>query len=143
VLVCSVEPWRSPSRSAGCSGGDDGGDGSAATLPPVTPTASPIEAAAEVPPEATEATPEGAAAFGRYFYETVDRSFKALDTTTLRAISDPDCRVCQRYIESIEGFVASEQRVEGNDLTVQDAGAPGERVRRRRPLSSTTPRRDG
>jgi hypothetical protein len=110
---------------AGCGGGED--EGPAATLPPVTADPTPsATAAGEVPPAAQEATPEGAAEFGRYFYETIDRAFKTLDTTELEAISAPECEVCQRYVTSIRGIAAEGQRVEGYDITVTEALAPGE-----------------
>ncbi|MFP5219010.1 MAG: DUF6318 family protein [Actinomycetes bacterium] len=93
------------------------------TLPPVSASPSETAAAGEVPEEAQEATREGAAEFGRFFYETVEASFQDLDTKALRAISDPSCEVCQRYIDSIDGFAKAGQRVEGNDITIIDVVA--------------------
>jgi hypothetical protein len=77
-----------------------------------------------VPDEAQSATPQGAADFGRFYWEAIGRAFKTLDTSQLEAVSSPECEVCQRYITSIQGIAAAGQRVEGNEITVTDAVAP-------------------
>lgn len=113
---------------AGCSNDADGDP--APSLAPVTPSSSASPSATagggatDVPAEAQAATPEGAAAFGRFFYDSVEQSFRTLDASTLRAISDPACEICMRYINSVESFARDGYTVEGNDITITDAIAP-------------------
>jgi hypothetical protein len=108
---------------SGCGGGGD--DGPAATLPPVTPTASPTEAAADVPEEAREETPEGAAAFGRFFYETLEEAYAASDPDLLQPLVAPECEACQRILASLTRLRDEGLNVTGHTITVTDAVAPG------------------
>lgn len=106
---------------AGCS--DDDGE-SAATLPPVTSTPS-ATAAGNVPPEAQEATPEGAAEFAGFFAVEVSEAYRALDPDRVRRLSSSDCQTCEQYISSIESIAAQDAEVgESYSVEVVDAAAP-------------------
>lgn len=108
---------------AGCS--DDGG-AAGPTLPPITesPSEAPTPTAVTVPSEATAATPEGAAEFGRFFYEAVEAGFRQRDASMLETISAPTCEICQRYIASIKQLAEKNERLEGNAIDVTDSVSP-------------------
>ncbi len=110
-----------------CSGD---GDGAAATLPPITPTppASPSASptvAADVPEEAQAATPEGAAAFARYYAQEVYKAYRAKDPERVRRLSTPDCETCNRYIKTIEALIEDNATIEdAYTVEVVDAISP-------------------
>lgn len=106
-----------------CSG--DEPEDPAATLPPVTATPSPTAAAGEVPDEATEPTPEGAAEFASYFAVAVPEAYKARDPELIRKLSAADCETCQRYINSIETITRRGADINDSySVEVLDAVAP-------------------
>lgn len=80
-------------------------------LPPVpTPSAtiagttSPSASAAPVvvPPEAVPATPQGAAAFVRFFYEQVNGALQDGNASRIRALADARCGTCADYARSVD-----------------------------------------
>ena len=109
----------------GCNGGGDD-NGPPTTLPPVTPAASPTEAAGDVPSEATEATPEGAAAFVRAFYEQLEAAYAARDANSLQAYVSPECETCARLLDAIRRLQAESASVEGYSIQVVDVAVPGD-----------------
>jgi len=107
----------------GCNGGGDD-NGPPTTLPPVTPAASPTEAAGDVPAEATEATPEGAVEFVRYFYDVLERAYAEQDPEALRSVVAPECETCERIMASLTRLREEGLDVNGHTITVTDAVAP-------------------
>jgi hypothetical protein len=108
---------------SGCGGG--GEDDPAATLPPVTPTASPTEAAADVPDEAREATPEGAVAFASYYAMKVFEAYMKRDAARLKPLSEPGCETCNRYVGTIEALIEDDAAVgDAYAVEVLDAVSP-------------------
>jgi hypothetical protein len=109
--------------AAGCSGGED--PDVSPTLPPITEAPSGSPSAEVVPSEATAATPEGAAAFVRFFVGEVQAGYEALDPERVRRVSTPECETCKRYIETIETVRDQGARI-GDAYTVEviDAVAP-------------------
>jgi len=71
------------------------------TSPTGEPTPSPNSVPAAVPPAALEATPQGAAAFARFFYSEVTRGYAEKDPEIIRRISAPGCSACERFIASM------------------------------------------
>jgi hypothetical protein len=104
---------------AGCSS-----DPEPRTLPPV-PSASPTAAAPlPVPPEATPATPQGAAAFARYYLGLMNQAFSTRDSSLVRRVSDPGCGGCNNLIGAIDESPEEGERVEGGKYVVAFAEAP-------------------
>jgi hypothetical protein len=87
--------------------------------------ASPTPQALPTPPtEALAETPQGAAAFTRYYIGLISEGFRAGDATAVRAFSDPGCGGCNNFIGAIEDEVPDGERVEGGDLSVAFAESP-------------------
>jgi hypothetical protein len=104
-----------------------GGDGEASpTLPPVTESPSATPEAEAVPSEATEATPEGAAEFAKYFANEVHQAYITQDAERVARLSAPDCEACQAYISSIEEMRSVDATIADNyTVEVLDAQAAG------------------
>jgi hypothetical protein len=80
-----------------------------------------------LPEAAKQPTRPGAEAFFRYFWDVYAYSFVAQDTSLIRSISDPTCKLCASATESVQGAEAARHRVKGGGITVTDvAAAPGE-----------------
>ncbi len=77
----------------GCSSDPQPRDPTPSATP--TPTATPPS----LPPQASEDTPEGAAAFVSYWVEVSNYAAATGDVDELSRISDPDCSGCQSYID--------------------------------------------
>lgn len=103
------------------------------TLPPVSAAPSPsASAAAQVPPSAQAETPEGAAAFARFFYSEVGRAFAAKDPEIIRRLSAPGCRACDMFVESLTKLRDNNERASDIDFDIVFAEAPapdGDQVR--------------
>ena len=98
-----------------------------AAAPPPLPSAarsSPTPVALPVPPEATPETPQGAAAFARYYFDLVNEAFDAGDATAVRGLSDPGCDGCNNLIKAIEKEDKPGERIEGGDFEVLFAESP-------------------
>lgn len=94
------------------------------TLPPA-PSASPTPAPAlPVPPEATPETPQGAAAFARYYLDLLNRAFAAGDATAVRAVTTDECEGCQNLISAIERGDDPGEIATGGEYQVVFAEAP-------------------
>ena len=83
---------------AGCSGSTS--DQPKVLPPVVTPSASPSVASTvsagpvAVPSAAAAATPQGAAAFVRFFYGELNGAFQDGNSKRIRVLSDPGCATC-------------------------------------------------
>lgn len=104
LAACSAEPEPDP-------------------LPPV-PTASPSPVVLPLPTEAAAATPQGAAAFTRYYFEILNQAFATGDSAPVRALSDPGCDSCNRLIGAIEEEPTPGERIEGGDYRIVFAESP-------------------
>jgi hypothetical protein len=110
-----------------CSGG--GKTDAAATLPPVSPSASASASPSPtglVPPEATAATPAGATAFAKYFLQSVTAAYFAKDPERIRRLSDPSCSACARLAATAQALRDNNTAVD-TSYTVDflDVAAPG------------------
>lgn len=94
-------------------------------LPPLPSPASPSPATAlPVPPEATPETPQGAAAFARYYLELMNEAFASGDSSAVMAVSAAECEGCQNLIGAIERGDEPGETVTGGDYEVVFAEAP-------------------
>lgn len=92
-------------------------------LPPV-PSVSPTPLVLPLPSEAAAATPQGAAAFTRYYFDAVNQAFAAGDASQVRVLSDPGCDACNNLARAIEEEPAPGERIEGGDYQIVFAESP-------------------
>jgi len=115
---------------AGCGGGEDEPPG--ATLPPVMAEPTPSATAADVPPEAQEATPEGIAEFARFYVSERYQAYLTLEPERIRRLSTPDCEACNNFAGSVEaiaqaqGTIADSYTVEVVDVVTPGVDAAGD-----------------
>ena len=100
---------------AGCSGS---GSDRPTVLPPVpsatvvvtpTPTAVPVV----VPSAAARATPQGAAAFVRFFYGELNGAFQDGHDERIRRLSDRLCATCNNYANAVLAGAKTNSRIVG------------------------------
>lgn len=92
-------------------------------LPPV-PTTSPTPVVLPLPSAAAAATPQGAAAFARYYLALMNQAFRNGDAAAVRRLSDPGCGGCSNLIGAIEQPPPAGETVAGGEYEVQFAEAP-------------------
>ena len=99
-------------------------DGEPRPLPPL-PSPSPTQAAAlPVPPEATPETPQGAAAFARYYFgDLVNQAYEDLDPRPVEAASTSACGSCEAVVSDIERLREAGLRVAGDRFKIVFAEA--------------------
>lgn len=101
-----------------------GGGGKAVVLPKIS-ASSPASASPDPVPTAAKApTPEGAAAFARFFYARVTEAFAAKDPSLLAVLSEPGCKTCQRYLASLTRLRDRNERVTPVVFQILFAEAP-------------------
>lgn len=88
-----------------------------------SPSPSPSPVALEVPPSAQAATPQGAAAFARYYLEVLHAAFVSGEVEALRAISHPECSTCSNFIRVTQEDEAAGKSFRGGEYTVLFAEA--------------------
>lgn len=114
LVACSSgaadEPERTTSTSAATS--------EAAATPTESTPAPP-----QMPPEAREATPEGAAAFVRHFFQLVNYAYATGDTEPLRRASHSDCETCASVVDQVEQRYSTGGRISGGEISVVSAQA--------------------
>lgn len=93
------------------------------TLPPIT-SASPSPMVVPLPPEAAAETPEGAAAFARYWFEALEAALATGDVSQLRGLSGQACSSCTNLIGAAEDVAAQGQSIQGAGFSVDFAEAP-------------------
>jgi hypothetical protein len=103
---------------AGCSS-----DPEPQPLPPIA-TSSPSPIALPLPSEAAAETPEGAAAFARYYLNVLGQAFAAADPTQLDSLSAPGCEGCDALISSVRGLRDEGGRRVGGEYVVKSVAAP-------------------
>ena len=111
IALCVVVPL------VGCSD-----DPEPRTLPPV-PSASPSPSVVPMPTVAAAETPEGAAAFARYWMAVLESALATGDSSQLRALSDPACGGCANLIGAVESGQPGET-IRGANFVVEFAEAP-------------------
>ena len=112
--------------------GCTGGGASVSPDRTLEPLPSPTATALEVPPSAQATTPQGAAAFARYYLQVVTQAFNSNTTTQLRALSHPECGTCKNLAELTEKEAAKGRVYEGGAFLVDSAEAteraPGDAI---------------
>ncbi|TAL21867.1 MAG: hypothetical protein EPN99_06845 [Frankiales bacterium] len=94
------------------------------TLPPIT-SASPSPLVVPLPSEAAAETPEGAAAFARYFFgEVVDGAYVDLNAEPVVALSTEQCDSCKNIVDDIERLRDAGLIVAGERFKIAFAEAP-------------------
>lgn len=95
-------------------------------LPSVSPvaSASPSAAPAVVPPSAQAETPQGAAAFARFFYAEVQRAFAQKDPGIVQRLSAPGCEACRLFDASLTALRDNNERVTPVEFEIVAAEAP-------------------
>jgi len=84
-----------------------GGDPTtSAPSPPATSSPTPTPAAPTIPPEATEHSADGAAAFVKYYYSLINYAAVTGDTSHLESASGNDCRACERLVKRYAALYA-------------------------------------
>ena len=115
------DPGKSPSSSS---------SSTTSGTPTGTPTSGPTTTAtgdpASLPPEARKHTPEGAAAFVKYWVEQSNEAWTRPDATLLPPLSDPDCIACKSLQETAEELVAKHHRYESDPVSsIRTEPVPG------------------
>lgn len=81
-----------------------------------TPTATtPADAAPTLPAQASEDSPEGAAAFVNHYIDVLNYAARTGDVEGLSELSSPDCTGCQRYIKLYRDTYAAGGYFKGGD----------------------------
>lgn len=106
---------------AGCTGGSVAAKPS--TLAPVTASPSPSPVALEVPEGAKAATPQGAAAFVRFYYEQLGEAMASLDSGAIKRLSSPTCQECSAIAAALDAERAAGHRYRGGAVTIRSAEA--------------------
>lgn len=90
---------------------------------------SPSMAAVErpvLPAAAEQADSAGAESFFRYFWDTYNYAFDALDAAPLQAVSDSDCKYCSNAVAAVSKAKAGGFRFRGGSVSVLTVvAAPG------------------
>lgn len=73
-----------------------------------------------MPPEAQVADVNGAAAFIRYYFDTMNYSYETGDTQPLQELADQACVACAGIVELIDGHYDDGGRIEGGQITVSE-----------------------
>lgn len=92
-------------------------------LPPV-PTSSPSPVVLPLPSEAAAATPQGAAAFARYYFDLINQGLTSGNASQARAVSDSGCGGCQNLIGAIEEEPTPGERIQGGLFKILSAESP-------------------
>jgi hypothetical protein len=94
------------------------------------PNVRPGERPPVMPAAAKQHTQEGALAFAGYFIRALDWSIATIDTTSLDAVSAPECKACHSYIIELNRLRVEGGRIQGGRITLRSASSnPGRRDR--------------
>jgi hypothetical protein len=93
---------------------------------PATTTTTPAVAVPTLPPQASEDSPEGAAAFVKHYVDVFNYAAATGDVEELSRLSSPTCDGCQRYISKFQSIYSGGDRIaeklwklSDDDLTVR------------------------
>ena len=89
-----------------------------------TATTAPSPTSAPVPTEAQAETPQGAAAFARHWFDTLNAAAQTGQTGDLRALGYPGCEACNNFAESIDVLYTDGGGIRGGVFTVVAAESP-------------------
>lgn len=103
---------------AACSSAPQPREPTATTTP--APAPSSTATAPAMPAQATEDSPEGAAAFVTYWVQVSNYAAATGDVTELARISSPDCTGCQKYIDLYRDTYEAGGYFKGGDWTISD-----------------------
>jgi len=84
-------------------------------------------ALATVPAAAHPATPQGAAAFVKFFFVELNVAFQSGETREVSRLSDPNCGVCNTYVMALKKDRLVGKHVMGESFSsIQAEAAPAE-----------------
>lgn len=86
--------------------------------PSTAESTTPALAAPALPAAATEETPEGAAAFAEWWFETLNYARATGDTTKLRAAYVETCGTCENFASQIDETYSKGGLIEGGTIDV-------------------------
>ena len=105
---------------SGCSGSTS--DQPKVLPPVVTPSASPSVASTAspvpvvVPSAAAAATPQGAAAFVRFFFDEVNGAFQDGRSERIRVLADASCATCNNFANAVRAAEKTDSRIVGTSF---------------------------
>jgi hypothetical protein len=109
------DPGTSPSSSSSSSTTSGTSTGAPTTgSPTTTATVDP----ADLPPEARKHTPEGAAAFVKYYIEQLNLAWTTPDSSLLPPLSDPECIACKNLNDTAVQLERDKQHYTRDPVTV-------------------------
>lgn len=73
---------------------------------------------AKLPPEAQKHTPEGAAAFVKYYFDQVNEAWTTPDATLLPKLADSGCKSCDGLQSTAQSLADKKRKYEANPVTV-------------------------
>lgn len=91
-----------------------------ASPPSATTSATPTAVAPTMPPQASEDSPEGAAAFVKHYVDILNFAATTGDVQELSRLSSPDCKGCQRYITLYRDTYAAGGYFKGGEWKMAD-----------------------
>jgi hypothetical protein len=83
-------------------------------------SATPARAVPSMPPQASEDSPEGAAAFVKHYVDVFNYAAATGDVAELTRLSAPDCEGCQSYIKLYKDTYAAGGYFKGGAWTIGD-----------------------
>ncbi len=109
---------------SGCNGGDPPpsnptvttSTSAVATTTAAPSTTAPPTGAPVLPDAARQQTPEGAEAFVRHWYATLEYSWSVMQSAPIRTLGE--CLSCANYADTIDAVAADGKRIVGGDITV-------------------------
>ena len=114
--------------ASGCSGSDNGTPRVLPSLTTPSHTAAPPPSASGVPvivpSPAIPATPQGAAAFVRFYLDQVSEAYAKADPGLLEGLSDAECATCARFAESARSLRLDGKHIVGRSVVVVSVEAP-------------------
>lgn len=113
--------------AAGCNGGADNQPSPTPTPTVSSPTASPSDsgspspsASVSIPAEAMAQTPEGAVAFVKFFFDSVNEAWQQGDPDGLSPLFSGTCGTCANNAQYAVDLKAAGQRTNGPSVEVSD-----------------------
>lgn len=89
--------------------------------PSTTPSVDPV--LAKIPAQARTNTKDGAGAFARFYFGTLNAAFRSGDRTLLAALALPDCKTCAAFTQGVEDLADKNRRYDGDLVKVTSASS--------------------
>ena len=122
--ACSADgddPGKSPSSSSSSTSSTSTGAPTTGS-PTTTATVSP----ADLPPEARKHTPEGAAAFVKFFVEQTNIASRTADTSIIPPLTDEGCKSCAALQEQVQSLRSQQRHYKSDPATnIKTDAVPG------------------